>query len=327
MLSNGLQYCSPSLDEAHGEVRGNTLGPPTSRSLNCYANFRNRPPQDLPFDRVMGNKSAPASILYADITSPAFRQFHKTLVQTAREGKTSYRVRYRKPPNFKSMPLEISGYGVELALKRTDYIVIDDRKEEDVTTIKADKMNEVMLEDEELADLKPLSTSELHSLALKAASFVMQSENPFETLIKLSQDFPKFSTAVAAHNTSTEFLVEHFENRGLLVPAGVNVLWINGIQIFERQVDAFTLLDILRRERRLINSVQELGLTSPEAINLLSHSAVALAKSGDGPQRFDWRDTIEGGNVIIWLNDIENDKRYEGWPTDLNAVSVSSYSS
>jgi UDP-glucose:glycoprotein glucosyltransferase len=26
VLLNGLQYCSPSLDEAHGEVKGNTLG-------------------------------------------------------------------------------------------------------------------------------------------------------------------------------------------------------------------------------------------------------------------------------------------------------------
>jgi UDP-glucose:glycoprotein glucosyltransferase len=38
-------------------------------------------------------------------------------------------------------------------------------------------------------------------------------------------------------------------------------------------------------------------------------------------QRFDWRDSIEGGNVIIWMNDIEKDKRYADWPTSLQAVS------
>jgi UDP-glucose:glycoprotein glucosyltransferase len=220
--------------------------------------------------------------------------------------------------------LEISGYGVELALKRTDYIVIDDRNEEDVEANKAESKQEVILDDEELADLKPLSTSELLSLSLKASSFVMQSENPFETLIKLSQDFPKYSTAMAAHNASKEFLAEHSENRGMLVPSGMNIMWINGVQIVERQLDAFTLLDILRREKRLIDSVRELSLTGPEAIKLLSHSAVAVAKSEDEPQRFDWTDAAEGGNVIIWLNDIEKDKRYEAWPADLKIVSRTS---
>jgi UDP-glucose:glycoprotein glucosyltransferase len=200
--------------------------------------------------------------------------------------------------------------------------VIDDRNEEDTLTKKAESKQEVILEDEELADLKPLSTSELLSLGLKASSFVMQSENPFDTLIKLSQDFPKYSTAMAAHNASIEFLTEHSENRGLLVPSGVNIMWINGVQIVERQVDAFTLLDILRREKKLIDSVRELSLTGPEAVKLLSHSAVTVAKSGGEPQRFDWTDTLEGGNVIVWLNDIEKDKRYEGWPADLTMVSV-----
>lgn len=280
-----------------------------------------RSPQDLPFDRILGNASAPASILYADITSPTFGQFHKTLIQIAREGKISYRVRHRKPLSLTTTPLEISGYGVELALKRTDYIVIDDRNEEDIKANKAESKQEVMLDDEELADLKPLSTSELLSLGLKASSFIMQSENPFETLIKLSQDFPKYSTAIAAHNASTEFLIEHAENRAMVVPSGFNIMWINGVQIVERQVDAFTLLDILRREKKLIDSVRELSLTSPEAIKLLSHSAVAVAKSEDEPQRFDWRDNVEGGNVIIWLNNIEKDKRYEAWPEDLQIVS------
>ncbi len=279
-------------------------------------------PQDVPFDRILGNLSAPVSILYADITSSTFGQFHKTLIRTAREGKTSYRVRHKRPLSLKTKPLEIGGYGVELALKRTDYIVIDDRNDEDVKANNPESKQDVMLEDKELADLKPLSTSELLSLGLKASSFVMQSENPFDTLIKLSQDFPKYSTAIAAHNASEEFLAEHSENRGLLVPAGMNIMWINGVQIVERQVDAFTLLDILRREKRLIDSVRQLSLTGPEAIKLLSHSAVAVAKSGDEPPRFDWRDTAEGGNVIVWLNDIEKDKRYEGWPADLRIVSV-----
>ena len=279
--------------------------------------------QELEFDRVLGNSSAPASILYADITSPTFGQFHKILVKTAREGKTSYRIRHRKALSADSKPLIIPGYGVELALKRTDYIVIDDREADKSETASAIPEKEVKFEDEELADLKPLSTSELSGLGLKASSFIMQSEDPFDTLVKLSQDFPKYSSAVASHNATEEFLLEHAYNREQLVPAGYNVWWMNGVQLIDRQIEALSFLDILRRERKLINGVRDLGLTGPEAVKLLSHTEVSSAKVDNDAQRFDWRDTIEGGNVIIWMNDIEKDKRYDSWPPSLTAVGAS----
>jgi UDP-glucose:glycoprotein glucosyltransferase len=273
---------------------------------------------------VLGNALAPASILYTDITSPAFGQFHKTLVKTALEGKTSYRVRHRKASIFDGKPLVIPGYGVELALKRTDYIVIDDREDEASHSAKAVSGTEVKFEDEEFADLKPLSTSELFSLAVKASSFIMQSEQPLDTLLKLSQDFPKYSSAVASHNATKDFLMEHEYNRGQLVPAGYNVWWMNGVQMIEHQIEALSLLDIMRKERKLINGVRGLGLTGPEAIRLLSHNEISTVKAENEPQRFDWRDEIEGGKVIIWMNDIEKDKRYEGWPSALSAVSEKS---
>ncbi|KAA8566212.1 hypothetical protein EYC84_008813 [Monilinia fructicola] len=264
--------------------------------------------QELPFDYVLGNPTGPHSVLYADITSSTFGQFHKTLVKTAREGKTSYRLRHRRAIDAGSnKPLIIPGYGVELALKRTDYIVIDDRNDEDAS--KSTTETKVKFEDEEVADLKPLSTSELSSLGLKASSFIMQSEKP----------------AIASHEISSDFLAEHNYNRGQLVPAGYNVWWVNGVQMIERQIDAITMLDILRKERKLINGVRDLGLTAPEAVQLLSHSNISEAKSVEDVQRFDWRDEIEGGSVIMWLNDIEKDKRYADFPAALGALLQRTY--
>lgn len=277
--------------------------------------------QELQFDRILGSLTAPASILYADITSPTFGNFHKTLIKTAREGKASYRVRHRKSLSADSKPLMVPGYGVELALKRTDYIVIDDREDGEAKPAEETSEKEVKFEDEEFADLKPLSTSELYSLGLKASSFIMQSDNPFETLVKLSQDFPKYSSALASHNASKEFVAEHDYNRGQMVPGGYNVWWMNGVQIIEREIEALSILDLLRSERKLINGVRDLGLTGTEAIKLLTHEAIATVQAEGEPQRFDWRDEIEGGNVIIWMNDLEKDKRYEEWPTSLQAVS------
>jgi UDP-glucose:glycoprotein glucosyltransferase len=217
----------------------------------------------------------------------------------------------------------MSGFGTELALKRTDYIVIDDRKAEEGKEAEKEpvKPADIDLVDEEVADLKPLTSSEVEELGLKAAAYVLGNEEPLETLVKLTQDFPKYSSVIAGLNSSDAFLKEHQENRATLLPAGYNVMWINGVQFDSRKVDAFSLLDHMRRERALLGSFQDMEFTSEEAIKLLMHPAIAEAQADLDTQRYDWRDETEGGNVIIWMNDIEKDKRYADWPTALYSVS------
>ncbi|KAF2268500.1 hypothetical protein CC78DRAFT_510304 [Lojkania enalia] len=299
----GKQYCSPQLVESHGTIKGERT-------------------YELPFDRILGNSGDTLpSILYADITSPSFAKFHTTLSKTAREGKVSYRIRHKPSLKGSKKPLIVNGYGVELQLKRTDYIVIDDRPAEQGEKAASQKpLDTQLVDDEEVSDLKPLSASEVSDLGLNAASFVMKSDQPLDTLLKLVQDFPKHSSAIVAHNASEEFIKEHEANREQLLPAGYNVIWINGVQIPQRDVNPFTLLEHLRRERRLINGVRSQGLSGPEAIYLLSNSAITESRAEDEPQRYDFRDEIEGGRVIIWLNDIEKDKRYEDWPSSLAAL-------
>jgi UDP-glucose:glycoprotein glucosyltransferase len=282
---------------------------------------------ELPFDRIHGNSSALPAILYADITAPQFRNWHTTLAKTAREGKTSYRVRHKPSSKASGSPLIVNGYGVELQLKRTDYIVIDDRQKMEGQTGAQTSPGVGLDEDEEVADLKPLSKDEVSDLGLKAASFVMKSEQPMDTLLKLVQDFPKHSSFIASHNASEEFLQEHTKNRELLLPTGFNMIWINGVQIPARDVNPYSLLAHMRRERNLINGVKSQGLSAPDVISLLSHQAISATQTEDEPQRYDFRDEIEGGNVIIYLNDIEKDERYESWPTELRAVSTGDSSS
>ena len=293
-----------------------------------------RNPEDLPFDRILGLSSktvkAP-SILYADITSPLFGQFHKTISTTARNGQTSYRIRYRPSQSQSAKPLAVNGYGIELALKRTDYIVIDDRSAESEETEVEDQglsagseaaAEELLLESEEVADLKPLSSRELLGLGLKTASFIMASDDPFDTLLKVSQDFPKHSSAITKRNASADFVKEHSINRNVFLPAGYNVVWINGMQVQARQMDAFGLLEQLRRERSIVNNLRKIGFSGSEAAQLLSHEAIASSKIEGETQRYDYRDDLEGGKTIVWLNDIEKDKRYSGWPAHTSAVSV-----
>ncbi|GAB7352647.1 hypothetical protein MBLNU459_g3014t3 [Dothideomycetes sp. NU459] len=305
---DGQQYCTADLAGASG----------IALTVKTVSN--------LPFDRILGGSdSKRPSVLYADITSLSFRQFHKTISSTAKAGETSYRVRYRPSSSSAKPPVSVSGYGVELTLKRTDYIVIDDRQAGDTIPVDSKQAPEGALVDDDVSDLKPLSASELLRLDMKASSFVMDSSDPLNTLLRLTQDFPKHSAAMSAGNVSEDFRKEHLKNRETFLPAGYNIIWINGVQILAKDFEAFAMLEHLRRERRLINSAKELGLTSGDAVKLLSHSAIADSSSQQEPQRYDWRDESDGRSVIMWLNNIEEDKRYAEWPSSNRALLQRTY--
>lgn len=304
---NGQQYCTPHIDD--GEPTGS---------------IRNERTNELPFDRILGNSSALPTIIYADITAPRFKKFHKTVSRTAKEGKTSYRVRHKPSLKGPKTPLVVNGYGVALQLKRTDYIVIDDRQAAQ-SDKDADQKPLATELDEEASDLTPLAKDDVPDLAEKAASFVLQSDQPMNTLLKLVRDFPKYTTTIAATNATSDFLTEHYNNRELLLPTGHNVIWINGVQIPARDVNPYALLAHLRRERKLINGIRSQGLSGPDTISLLSHSALTQGQTGDEAQRYDFRDEIEGGKVIVWVNDIEKDSRYQSWPTELRALLQRTY--
>jgi UDP-glucose:glycoprotein glucosyltransferase len=255
---------------------------------------------------------------------PRFKKFHRTISKTAREGKTSYRLRHVPSVWAVMKPhVVVNGYGVELQLKRTDYIVIDDRQAEQGEKPSSQKPLGTGLDsDEDVSDLKPLSKDELRNLSPNAASFVMKSDQPMDTLLKLVQDFPKYTSTIAGHNASADFMEEHDNNRDLLLAPGASMIWINGVQIPAREVNPHALLAHMRRERKLINGVRSQGLSASDAVSLLSHSAITESQTGNDVQRYDFRDAAEGGSIIIWMNNIEKDSRYEDWPTELRAVSV-----
>ncbi|KAM0429912.1 hypothetical protein ACHAQK_010885 [Fusarium lateritium] len=303
-LIDNRKYCSPALDtvvESH----------PSAEQLNA-----------LPFDRVLGlGKDV---VLYADPTSASFGSFHESLSRAAKQGSLSYRLRYRRSASIPTTPLSVSGYGVKLDLKRTDYIVIDDRAADQ----KGQKpiATDVDLDtDEEVADLKPLSSSELASLGLKTASFILKSENPLDALVKSTQDFPKFSGSIASYEVTKAFANEQEKNVAAGIPSGINFIWMNGVQLIERQIEPFNLVEMIRRERKLINGVRELGFNGQQAVSLLGHPQIASSKADDEAPRFDWTDRLEDGKALMWLNDLEKDPRYQTFPSDLTALLQRTY--
>ncbi|CAK7273062.1 killer toxin resistant protein [Sporothrix epigloea] len=312
-LYEGNQYCSPSLKEGRAIVS------------NHQTQVR-----ELPFDTRLG--LGPDAILYADITSPKFGLFHRFLATKALAGEITYRLRHVRTSAGRVRgdeleQLPVNGYGVELVLKRTDYIVIDDREAAENpdngsnTPKKLLSAADVTLDAEkEVSDLRALAKSELAELGMSTADYIMQSKTPFETLLKISQDFPRYSSSIAMHNASAEFIKEHRENRAIMVPSGANVLWMNGVQMIDRQIQPLSLVEDIRRERTMINGVRELGLTGKEVIELLGHAAISASKAEDASPRFDWRDEMEGGRVIVWLNNLEKDSRYKDFSKSLRRL-------
>ncbi|KAL7945252.1 glycosyltransferase family 24 protein [Trichoderma barbatum] len=305
VLLEGKQYCTPELDK----VNRNDL-------LSLQA-------KHLPFDRTLG--TGKEAILYADPTSNTFGAFHKALAKAAKQGSLSYRIRYRRTKSTHAAALPMSGYGVELALKKTDYIVIDDRLHDEETHHEGSSSSTNLDDSEDVADIKPLAASDLSSLGMKAASFILQSDEPLEMLIKLTQDLPKFLTPIVAHNVSSQFK-EEFQSNGVQgVPDGVNVLFINGVQLSERQIEPFAIIERLRQERKLIDGFRTLGLSGNQAVSILGHQGVSIAKDSSEPLRYDWTDRHEDGRVLIWLNDLENDEAYEDYPKTLASLLQRAY--
>lgn len=296
-------YCADSMCE-------------TPLKLKSHVTKDHRHPR--PFDRVVGSASVPEQwTIYVDPSDAGAMAMFRTWRSAFPAA--SFRLRYRTPAN-RGVPLPVSGYGVELALKRTDYIVIDDREAESRQTQAVNSEADKRSSDDETRDVKPLSASELRDLGLKASSLIMNDPRPMETLSHLTQDMPKHASSLTFNNVSEAFLMEHKANRENVLPPGYNILWMNGVQVSPRDVNVFSLLDKLRRERRLISNLHDLGLSASQSIQLLSHPAIVDAQGEDEPQRYDFRDDAEGGNVILWLNNIEKDKRYVEWPTELTAV-------
>lgn len=72
------------------------------------------------------------------------------------------------------------------------------------------------------------------------------------------------------------------------------------------------LLRFMRKERSIMLSLMSQGLSSEQAINLLTHRTVGIAQSESGVLDgiFDASDRSEGGDLIYWWNDFEKDGRY-----------------
>ncbi|ANB13252.1 hypothetical protein AWJ20_1534 [Sugiyamaella lignohabitans] len=272
----------------------------------------------LPTDRLIGaRKDAPIAVLYADLESESFGIFHTHLISAALQGKIQYILRYKplvRP--HKSERETLTGYGVELNLKRTDYLVIDDR------STKKDDKNEQTGEPSQYEQLREatskaaLDKNDIPMLGYKAANYVLSSDNPTEALINVTLDFPKYAKIVSQLESEkgvAKDVLFNTENR--ILGSGQNAILINGAPAFTNNESPFDLLDALDRERTHIKKLMEFGFEPSIAADLIMKNLVGDALDESPLQRYDYRT-----ESLIWLNDIEKDPRFSSWSTDINEL-------
>jgi hypothetical protein len=77
------------------------------------------------FDEVSLDSDLPTLVLYATFASKEFNDFHAVLKNLAEEKKIDYLYRHVVDKGPDSKPVFLSGYGVELQIKSTEYKAVD----------------------------------------------------------------------------------------------------------------------------------------------------------------------------------------------------------
>ncbi|KAJ7264047.1 glycosyltransferase family 24 protein [Mycena haematopus] len=322
-----------------------TIDPTNSSFDTSSAPFTR--PKVLPFDHILPSpartldRPSRTAILYASLTSPNFRALHSYLLALADKRSPSIEYVFRHLPDSVNPESQnfLSGYGVSLDLKKMDYLALDDRnagpaggaqRDTAADTEIPDNVDPVMAlieaypEPEVIAPDSILSPEAIAVLGFQAAQLIADSSEPLATLTLLSQNFPKYMPALSRRVLVNASLHAEIHANQLKAQAGVNMFWLNGAQVVEKDVTPLGLLRLVRREREVMEALTdaELGLGREEALRLLTHPAVSAAQGEAGALDgvFDASDRPEGGEVIVWWNDLEKDSRYANWSPSIHAI-------
>ncbi|BFZ60909.1 killer toxin resistant protein [Saitoella coloradoensis] len=262
-----------------------------------------------PTDRTLGQAvdgKQTAVIHASSILSDKFRKWYEVLRKVNKEGTANIALRYCPGPASAGASVDLSGWGAELALKKTDYIVIDDRNA--APSEKSSNSEEIT---SETSDITPIPSSAIPNLALLATHEITHADDPLSRLVELSQNFPILAPALAQKKiTGLPHTTREVNRLGqeLHLPAGHSQFWINGKSVPETEVWGHKLTEMLREEGNVMKSLMKLGLSPAQAREILAHPKFVEAAAEAEPIRFDFRiGTDENGeSPIIWLNDLED---------------------
>ncbi|KAI8855158.1 hypothetical protein BC829DRAFT_378241 [Chytridium lagenaria] len=232
-----------------------------------------------------------------------FPKFHNALLELTKTSKLCYVLRY-VPVRTSSKHTSLGGYGVELAIKSTEYTVIDDRQQ-------GSAVND--------GDFEQTHTNFL-DIGLKLNQIVLTSENKLKTLHMLTRDFPLYASSITKFKLDPK-KVKTTDLKSAETPPGVNKLYLNGLEIETDRLDFFRMMRVMDGELKSLSYFSDLGLPASDVLNLFSASF-------DEVSTFTWGETFDvRAASVLWWNDLEKDKKYRMWPKSIREVLRPSYSS
>ncbi|XP_004704006.2 UDP-glucose:glycoprotein glucosyltransferase 1 [Echinops telfairi] len=241
------------------------------------------------------NPDSPVVIFYSEIGYKEFSTFHQQLISKSNAGKINYVFRHYISNPGKE-PVYLSGYGVELAIKSTEYKAKDD------TQVKGAEVNTTVIgENDPIDEVQGFLFGKLRDLhpALKGQL----------------KEFRKH--LVESTNEMAPLKVWQLQGSGnyfkgtLGLQPGDSALFINGLHIDLDTQDIFSLSDILRNEAWVMEGLHRLGIEGLSLHNVL--------KLNIQPSEADYAVDIRSP-AISWINNLEVDSRYDSWPSSLQEL-------
>uniref|UniRef100_T1J9H3 UDP-glucose:glycoprotein glucosyltransferase n=1 Tax=Strigamia maritima TaxID=126957 RepID=T1J9H3_STRMM len=292
-------------------------------------------------------KSLPV-ILYAQIGTESFYNFHFVLKKLANEGKVNYILRHYLKVKT-NQKVRLSGYGVELAIKSTEYKAQDDtrvKSEENMDSDVDDKQDEVegfvfsklkelypektnKLEQlknymiESTNEMTPLKVWQIQELSLQASQRIMSTsvDEALRLMRDIAQNFPLQTNSLIKTVVNDQLKKEIIKNQKLFaenhnIASSESAIFINGIYFDVEVTDIFTLLDILREEQTVMDGLHALGVD----VTILKDHQIQHVLSLDfkmDKQNYavDIRDSS-----IQYINDLESDRKYYSWSSSLSEI-------
>ncbi|KAL6515179.1 hypothetical protein OROHE_018811 [Orobanche hederae] len=306
-------------------------------------------PEIFEFDHVHPESIAgsPTAILYGALGTECFKEFHIALSEAAKKGKVKYVVRSVLLSECESKsascgaigsgePLNLGGYGVELALKNMEYKAMDD------STIKKG----VTLEDPHTEDLsqevrgfifsrilerKPELTSEvmafrdyllsstisdtldvweLKDLGHQTAQRIVHASDPLQSMLEINQNFPSVVSSLSRMKLNDSIKDEIIANQRM-VPPGKSLIALNGALINVEGIDLHLLIDMVHQELSLADQYKKLKIPPSTLRKFLS----VLPPSESYAFRVDFRSPY-----VHYINNLEVDAMYKRWRSNINEI-------
>ncbi|OQR98863.1 UDP-glucose:glycoprotein glucosyltransferase [Achlya hypogyna] len=299
---------------------------------------------ELPVDNILNKElAAPTVIVYGTLGTEPFQRFHRTFLVLAEAQAVRYIVRHAPQGNVE--PVLLQGYGVSLHIKNMEYKSFDDSKsphskhtpsddDEDefivsVMMKKGDEtkaaLKEYQLEFEDFSSVNSTDDEEpwqLTQLGYLAAREVLTASDPLARLQHLSQNFPKYASALSLATEPVAFDSMSAMGAARRVVQShqlLNKVVVNGMahDLSDATFNPFDFLKLLAAEVQQGDALAALELDAATLAGV--HSAMTSLSTRATDVRVRVRGAVDG-LAPLYLNAIERDASTADWPSDLSVL-------